>query len=315
VPAGFIPVQSSTFNNYTLLRVITKTTGAQDLAQGVEYLKNLKVYPLDKALAPEANRYIDVADKDFDGIAPYDAGFYDSLARMVGEEPVQDRDMSVMGQLRALDIGKGVDFKPDAQRRQLLSSAVDEAHAYMMNGYARSGIGIWPERRWRSLAGAKQAIGTKLSFIEPGQGVYLDDRAFAWFAMFGPIVPPGPQVYMKSYETGKGEVLDGSHSYRLTIPANAPAKDFWALDVYDARTAGFIREAKVVGLDSYDQQMKKNPDGSVDLYFAPQPPSGHESNWISTQVGQPFFTMFRIYGPQQAMVDRSWVLNDIERVD
>ncbi|MNN76400.1 hypothetical protein D3C81_1927760 [compost metagenome] len=61
--------------------------------------------------------------------------------------------------------------------------------------------------------------------------------------------------------------------------------------------------------------MKRNPDGSVDLYFAPKPPAGHDSNWIGTQPGQPFFTMFRIYGPQQAMNDRTWVLNDIERLD
>jgi hypothetical protein len=316
VPDGFIPIQSSTFNNYTLLRVITKTTSEQDLADGVDYLKNLKVYPLDRAQAPAKNRYLDVADKVYDGIAQYDARFYDSLARMVSEEPVQDRDMSIMGQLSALGIGKGLEFKPDTQRQKLLGDAVDEAHAYMMDGYARSGVAIWDgQRKWRSLAEPKQAIGTKLSFIEPGRRVYLDDRAFAWFAMYGPIVPPGPQVYMKSYETGKGEPLDGIHTYRLTIPANAPAKDFWALDAYDARTAGFIREARVVGLDSYNQKMKTNPDGSVDLYFAPKPPAGHESNWISTQAGQPFFTMFRIYGPEQAMLDRTWVMNDIERLD
>ncbi|WPN44692.1 MULTISPECIES: DUF1254 domain-containing protein [unclassified Pseudomonas] len=316
VPAGFIPIQSNTYNNYTLLRVITQTTSTQDLANGVDYLKTLKVYPLEQAQTPASNRYIDVADKVFEAIARYDASFYDSLARMVSEEPVQDRDLSMMGQLNALGIGKGLDFKADAQRQKLLDAAIGEAHAYMMDGYARSGIEVWEGRRkWRSLAGPKQAIGTKLTFIEPGQGVYLDERAFAWFAMFGPIVPPGPQVYMKSYETGKGEPLDGSQSYRLTIPANAPARDFWALDVYDARTAGFIREARVVGLDSYNQQMKKNPDGSVDLYFGPKPPTGHEANWISTQAGQPFFTMFRIYGPQQAMVDRSWVLSDIEKLD
>lgn len=132
--------------------------------------------------------------------------------------------------------------------------------------------------------------------------------------MFGPIVPPGPHVYMKSHETGKGEPLDGGRTYRLTIPANAPAKEFWSVDVYDAATGGFIREAKVVGLDSYDQKMKRNADGTVDLYFSPTPPAGHESNWITTKPGQQFFTLFRIYGPDKAMLHRSWVLNDIEKI-
>ena len=143
----------------------------------------------------------------------------------------------------------------------------------------------------------------------------LDERAYAWFAMFGPIVPPGVQVYMKSYATATGQPLDGNHSYRLRVPADVPANDFWSVDAYDVSTGGFIRQARVVGLDSYDQQLKRNVDGTVDLYFAPEAPPGHESNWISTQPGQRFFTLFRIYGPKQAMIDRSWVLNDVEKID
>ncbi|MDN7139850.1 DUF1254 domain-containing protein [Pseudomonas sp. JQ170] len=316
VPDGYVPVHSTTFNNYSLLRVITKTTSDADLATGVDYLKSLKVYPLASAKAPAANRFLDMADKVLDGITPYDARFFDSVARMVAEEPVQPRDLSMMGQLKALDIGKGLSFNPDSQRKQLLDAAAGEAHAYLMEGYAGSGEAIWSEQRqWRSLASRAVSMGTRLSFIEPDKGLYLDERAYAWFAMFAPIVPPGPHVYMKSYQTDRGERLDGSHTYKLTIPANAPARDFWAVDVYDAQTAGFIREAKVVGLDSYNAQLKKNSDGSIDLYFGPTPPPGQEHNWISTRPGNPFFTLFRIYGPDKGIIDRSWVLNDIQQID
>ncbi|MFQ6574026.1 DUF1214 domain-containing protein [Pseudomonas sp. UM16] len=316
VPGGYIPVQSTTYNNYSLLRVITKTTEAADLAAGVDYLKRLKAYPLANAGAPVANRYLDMADKVYDAITPFDGRLFDSIARMVAEEPVQPRDLSIMGQFKALQIGKGLDFKPDAQRQQLLGKAASEAHTYLKEGYAASGEAIWGEQRqWRSLAARNVSYGTKLTFVDPDKGLYLDDRAFAWFAMFGPIVPPGPHVYMKSYTTDQGIRLDGSRTYKLTIPANAPVRDFWAVDVYDANTAGFIREAKVVGLDSYNQQMRTNSDGSVDLYLGPKPPEGLEHNWISTRAGQPFFTLFRIYGPTEGIVNRSWVLNDIQQID
>ncbi|MNN32336.1 hypothetical protein D3C81_1460570 [compost metagenome] len=132
--------------------------------------------------------------------------------------------------------------------------------------------------------------------------------------MFAPIIPPGPHFYLKSYETGQGEKLDGSKNYRLTIPANVPAKEFWSVDVYDAKTAGFIREAKVVGLDSYNKGMKQNADGTTDLYFGPKPPAGHEANWISTKAGEQFFTLFRIYGPDRDKLKAGWVLNDIEQI-
>lgn len=71
----------------------------------------------------------------------------------------------------------------------------------------------------------------------------------------------------------------------------------------------------VVGLDSYNQKLQKNADGTVDIYFGPKAPAGKEANWIATKGGKPFFVMFRFYGPQKPIVDKSWVLNEIERVN
>lgn len=315
VPAGYVPVQSATNNVYALLRVITKSVEKEDLADGVDYLKGIKVYPLADAAAPKAGRYIDIAGKVYDGIARFDSSFYESLARVVDEEVVQERDMTMMGQLRSLDIGKGLAFRPDARRKAMLERAIGEAHAYMMEGYDKTGKTIWAgKRQWRSLVPTDVAIPTRLSFIEGDRGLNVDERAYAWFGMFGPIVPPGPHFYLKTYETGKGEPLDGGQNYRLTIPANVPAKEFWSVDVYDAKTAGFIREAKVVGLDSYNKSMKQNADGTTDLYFGPTPPAGNEGNWISTKAGERFFTLFRIYGPDRDKLKGGWVLNDIEQI-
>jgi hypothetical protein len=158
------------------------------------------------------------------------------------------------------------------------------------------------------------AEGTKLTFLEPGKGLRIDERSYAWFAMFGPVVPPPPPLYIKTYETDKHERLNGSHTYHLRVPANVPTSQFWAVDVYDAATSAFIRESPVVGLDSYNQKLKKNTDGTVDVYFAPKPPAGQDANWILTRDGKPFFVMFRIDGPQKGAVDGNWVLNNIEEV-
>lgn len=60
--------------------------------------------------------------------------------------------------------------------------------------------------------------------------------------------------------------------------------------------------------------MKLNEDRSVTIYFGPEAPEGLESNWISTGGKVPF-PMFRFYGPQDAVLDRSFVLNEIELVE
>jgi hypothetical protein len=53
-------------------------------------------------------------------------------------------------------------------------------------------------------------------------------------------------------------------------------------------------------------------DGSVDLYFAPQAPTGKESNWIQTILGKSWLIILRMYGPLQPWIDKSWRPGEIE---
>ncbi len=316
IPEGYVAVPSTTYNVYSLLRIIIKTQSSEDVKKGIEYLHTLKVYPLSQKDSPTDNKFIDVAGKPFEAVPDYDHRFFESLARMVGEETVQDRDLSVLGQLYSLDIGKDKEFAPNAETKVLLDQAADEAHQWMMEGYATNGTPIWPNvgRKWTFLLDIPLAEGTRVTFVEPGKGINVDVRAAAWFAMFGPVVPPPPQLYVKTYETNEGKRLNGSQKYRLKVPANVPTNQFWAVDVYDAKTGAFLRESPVVGIDSYKQGIKSNDDGTVDVYFSPTAPEGEQANWVMTKEGEPFFVMFRVYGPKKEAVDGTWVLNDIEEI-
>jgi hypothetical protein len=62
------------------------------------------------------------------------------------------------------------------------------------------------------------------------------------------------------------------------------------------------------------QDLTKNADGPVDLYFGPQPPAGFEKNWIPTLAGKAWFPYFRLYGPTEAHFNRTWRLPDIVKV-
>ncbi len=70
----------------------------------------------------------------------------------------------------------------------------------------------------------------------------------------------------------------------------------------------------VPGLDDSDD-LQRNADGTVDIYMGPTSPNGMESNWIQTIPNRGFFIYFRLYGPEQEWFDRSWQLDDIERID
>jgi hypothetical protein len=59
--------------------------------------------------------------------------------------------------------------------------------------------------------------------------------------------------------------------------------------------------------------LRKNEDGSVDIYCGPKAPAGGEQNWIPTVPGKNWFA-FRFYQPTEAYFDRSWPLPDFEQV-
>jgi len=43
-------------------------------------------------------------------------------------------------------------------------------------------------------------------------------------------------------------------------------------------------------------------------------PGGKESNWVPTSADGKFEVLFRFYGPEKAVFDKTWTLPDIERV-
>jgi hypothetical protein len=57
-----------------------------------------------------------------------------------------------------------------------------------------------------------------------------------------------------------------------------------------------------------------NDDGSVEVYFGPAAPSGKESNWVPTSPTAEFEVLFRFYGPEKTLFEKTWKLPDIEKV-
>ena len=113
-----------------------------------------------------------------------------------------------------------------------------------------------------------------------------------------------------------GEFLDGGKTYKLTIPPNVPAKDFWSFTLYDNQTRSMLQtDERFPGIDDNKPGMIKNADGSWDIYFGPKAPAGKEGNWIQTMPGKAWFPYFRLYSPKKAFLDRTWVLPDIEKVN
>jgi hypothetical protein len=94
-----------------------------------------------------------------------------------------------------------------------------------------------------------------------------------------------------------------------------PVREFWSITVYSLKTSSFFLNSTRLTLGSLDKGLQRNADDSVDVYIGPQAPAGKESNWLYTPAGEKWFPWFRVYGPEKAILDKSWKLPDIEKVN
>jgi hypothetical protein len=123
----------------------------------------------------------------------------------------------------------------------------------------------------------------------------------------------GP-TYLWTYKDADGNFLDGAQNYRLQVPAEVPINNFWSVVVYDALSRSELQNGQPLPSVSQYGEPKVNTDGSVDILFGPEMPQGQERNWIRTVPGRRWFPIFRLYGPLEPFFDKSWKLNDVEKL-
>jgi hypothetical protein len=126
-------------------------------------------------------------------------------------------------------------------------------------------------------------------------------------------IPGKGAMYMLGFTDSEGENLSGGSNYRLKLPPNIPAANFWSVTLYEAENAsGLANGRPFPSLGSRDKPVQ-NADGSTDLYLGLKAPEGKFGNWLATIPGKGYFAILRLYGPTEAAIDRSWKPGDIEK--
>lgn len=122
--------------------------------------------------------------------------------------------------------------------------------------------------------------------------------------------------YAAAAKDANGIFLDGSNTYKLTLPANIPAKDFWSILLYDSQTRSMLQtDQQFPSLSSLSGKVKENKDGSTDIYFGPKAPKGQGNNWVQTVPDKGFWLILRLYGPLEPWFDQSWRPGNIELLE
>jgi hypothetical protein len=317
VPSGYFVVRPKTFWSWAFVR----GSIAKGLEPAVEMMKSkLKVYPLAQAKNPPKMELIDISGKSYNTISPNDFGFFEDLNQVIQKEPIDSLDPETRGLVASIGIVKGKPFKPDARMKKLLTEAVAIGNAtarVLLFEPREKSYYFYPD----SDSSWVMAFAGKDVFFEVDGARNLDARSSFYYsytvvtpAMAATVLGKGSD-YAVAFQDSKKQPLDGGKNYKLHLPANVPVANFWAVTMYDTQTRSQLQTSNPYpSLGSQTKGLKKNADGSYDLYFGPKPPTGKKSNWLETVPGKGWFTILRMYGPLKPWVDKTWRPSEIELV-
>ncbi|MFH7016308.1 DUF1254 domain-containing protein [Flavobacterium sp. FlaQc-47] len=315
IPPGYIPMPSSTYTGYAILRSNLTDGSPNDVKRAVEYGKKVKIYLLSQADNPPETTFVDLIDVSFGNIIPYDFHFFEVLNQFVQREPWLTRDLVMIDQLKTIGIEKGKTFRADARTQEILNIAIRDAHRWIDKKFEAIFTPPFYEGTHWALPASQDVVKAITTNYESPNIYPVDERAMSYsIAYFSAKHLGTGQFYLMSPKDNKGHALEGSKLYKLHLPAKVPVKLYWSVTAYDRETHALILDMKYSSRASTTPKLQKNTDGSVDLYFGAKAPQGKESNWVPTDPKRKFELLARFYGPEKGFFDKTWKMGDVEEV-
>lgn len=323
IPDGYFVVRSKTYRVWVFMRA--------SIAKGLDVAEknvkqNLRVYPLSKKDNPPNMEYFSGSGKSFNTIHANDYSFYEHLHHIIDAEHIGMLDPETRGLFASIGIEKGKPFAPDVRMKSILEDAIKIANAAArsivwhprVNGTMK-GVEVYPgdDSAWLMAWVDKNVFfnGKETNTMNSDARVMFHYPYTAVTPAMAVSVPGAGSDYGMAFVDSQKKVFDGSKTYRLHLPPNPPARDFWALTMYDNQTRSQLQTSQPFPtIGSQTKGLKKNKDGSYDIYFGPKAPKGFENNWLASVPGKGWFVGLRMYGPLQAWIDKTWRPGEIELV-
>jgi len=310
-PAGYIPMPSSTYTGFVILRSNLTDGSEADVARAVAYGQTVKIYPY----GGSSTAAMDFIDVDFGNVITYNIHFFEALDQFVQREPWITRDMAMIDQLKTIGIEKGKTFKPDSRTQTILEAAINDARHYLDGVYLKAFADPFYENtHWALPVDPSFIKAIDENYSDPN--IYpVDSRGVGYsIAYFSAKHIGTGQFYLMSIMDDAKQPFSGAKTYRLHLPAGVPVKLYWSVTAYDRETHALIKGVNRASRSSVSPGLQKNADGSVDVYFGPKAPAGKESNWVPTDAQRGFELLARFYGPEKGFFEKTWKMGNVEEV-
>ena len=284
-------------------------------------------------------KFIEATGMAFNTIPPSDYGFFELINENVQNEPATSYDVELAGQLAAIGIVHGKEFKPDDRMKKILSDAAAFGQA---TGRALNWRYAMQHPDWAYYEGSQWG-----SMLWEGGAFFETPPPLFENGMFKPLPPTGARTldsraafyygytldspgmimripgvgsqYLMGFLDADGNPFDGAKTYKVTLPKDVPAEAFWSFTLYDNQTRSMLQTPQKyprAGSQSYPSPAAEAAaDGSTTVYFGPTQPEGvARGNWVQTDPKKGWFTILRLYSPKPSFFDKSWRPSEIELV-
>ncbi|OHC34705.1 MAG: hypothetical protein A2Y50_03520 [Pseudomonadales bacterium RIFCSPLOWO2_12_59_9] len=328
VPKGYFVYRSATNNVFVFLRSFYQDP--KILTPAVALVEQSKIYPLNGKATAKPMQFPNASGIPANMLPVSGSSAFDQLKQLVDSEGSHLAEADSLGMLAAIGIVKGQPFAPDAHTREILERAAKTAYKMsrvigFQDRVSGRSFSVYPDRRWVNPMADATPVNPSGPFDlnwRRTAGGYLDLDSRIWFftdyyswspGMISQVPGKGAK-YMVGFTDSEGTPLSGGSHYRLNLPANIPAANFWSVTLYEAENASGLANGQLFpSLGSRDKPVQ-SADGSTDLYLGPKAPEGKQGNWLATVPGKGYFAILRLYGPTEAAIDKSWKPGDIEKV-
>lgn len=318
------------------LKLYPYTPGGLGTSIGTALEGKVKLAPVNQQI-PET-KFIEVSGKSFNTLPPSDYTFFEKLNALVQEEPAGSLDPELMGQIASIGIVKGKPFAPDERMKKILTdaAAIANATARTLNLSPREseGFAYYPGSSWINMLfvggynfETPPPMVTKDGIKPyPATGARTLNARTLFFIGYTGITPAmcmrisgiGSQYLVTSKDADKN-YFDGAKTYKITLPAGIPQKNFWSVILYDNQTRSMLQTdqpgPKVGSLNYPRPAAEANADGSTTIYIGPKLPANvKDGNWIQSMPNKGYFVCLRLYSPTETFFDKSWRVSEVELV-
>lgn len=311
LPKGVTQIMAPTNMVWIIGR--TQTNGPKDYAAVHAIQDGYKLTPLaafGKPYAPPPGNVdagLDMKTAPVDQLRKMSAGtFFNRLATLLKSNPPAASDAPVLEKLKAIGVVPGEKFDPaalDPAVAKGLESAVTVALDKLLAASREVGA---PANGWRVppmiLGNFGSDYGARAVVALVGLGANL----------------PQDAVYPSAFVDGEGKPLNGANKYVIHFDKGGlpPAQAFWSVTMYDPESFFVANPINRYAVSGW-MPLRKNPDGSLDIYVQHETPGkAREANWLP--AGERDFNMtMRLYWPREtapSIIDGSWKPPVVTRV-